>query len=170
MVEAEEPAESFAAKDAALRLTDWHVRLDEVVVDPLVVPLGVVVGFELPKRTVERLGAEEDELPQALRLDGADEALRDRVAVRSAGRAEQRSNAGLPQGTTDRQGELAVAIDEEEPRLAKEAVDGVREQPRALDHEGLVRNHGRRDDPDSPGRMVDHEERKMGHQPAESPD
>ncbi len=128
------------------------------------------MGGVLSEGAVEGRRAEEDDPPQALALDGADETLGQGVAVRSPRGAEQRADAGVLQDGDKRGGKLGVAVKDQEPRGAQESVHRVGEQLCDPGHEHAVRIRRRRDDLDRPGRVVDHEEGMMGHEPAKGPD
>lgn len=66
VVVAEEPAEPLAAFDLARASADLLARLDDPVVQALVVPLAVIVGQEFPRRVAQRVLAEEDHPAETL--------------------------------------------------------------------------------------------------------
>ena len=75
MIEAKHPTESFHTSNFAVVRILAAIRLDQSVVEPLVVPLGVVMSGELPRRFPKRSFSEEDHPIEAFVLDRPDETL-----------------------------------------------------------------------------------------------
>ncbi len=74
-IEAQHPAEPLEALDWSDRRFVAAIRLDQSVVEPLVIPLRVVMSGEISGRLLERPLAEEDHSVEALILDRSDEPL-----------------------------------------------------------------------------------------------
>ncbi len=91
---AKRPAESFAASNRSECHPDWF-RLDDRVVESLVIPLRAVVPDLLPDGAAQRFLAEEDHPVEALRLDGPHESLDPSARVRGARREANPSLAEL---------------------------------------------------------------------------
>lgn len=85
MVVLEQAAESLAADEFAVRFSHGIVRVDDAVVESLMVPLRVVTGDVLAHGVAEHGRAEEDQAVQALILDRADEAFGIGIEIGAAG-------------------------------------------------------------------------------------
>ncbi len=169
-VKAQHSAESSAAGDATVLVTDWMGRSDELVPYPLMATLRIVMSAVIREGAVKRSGAEKYHAPEALILHRLHEPLRDGVTIRSLGWAAHDFDTGVLQDLSEPICEVGVTVQDEKPSVPKEATFGVGEDVRDVGHEHPVRVHGGGDDLDGPGRMVDHEEGMMRHQPAERPD
>lgn len=77
----QEAAQSLAAPDRTLNLTDSPFRDNQAVFQPLVISFGVIMFNELPHRLTELVLAEEDDLVQAFGFDGSYESLGQSVQV-----------------------------------------------------------------------------------------
>jgi hypothetical protein len=110
VVEAEETTESLAPLDRSIEPLRAVVWVDELVVEALVVPFGVVVSDELAQRAVQHVLAEEDQSVETLTLDAADETLGVGVHVRGANGGEQGRDTGCIQDVSELLGEPGVAV------------------------------------------------------------
>ena len=112
--------------------------VDEIVVDPLMTPLSIVVLEEARDGAVQGSLAEESEVAEALILDGLHPALRVGIAVWSTRRDAYGFNLVVLQDGTELVGEFRVAIDDEVRDATKEGVvEGNEVEPRLL-HEDAV--------------------------------
>jgi hypothetical protein len=133
VIEAQEPADALAAHDGSgTRGAGW--RRDEPPIEALVVALGVVVGDVFSDVCAEMVLAQQDELVEALALDGTDEALgvsvQDGTARRQAdGRDSGRGEEGPELGRVER-----VAVEEQEALAREEAIHAVEKVPGDLQH------------------------------------
>ncbi len=75
MVETKHPAKPLGALDGARRRFDAVTRLDQPIVDPLMIPLPVIVSGVLASGLSQRPFAEEDHSIETLLLDRPDESL-----------------------------------------------------------------------------------------------
>ena len=75
MVEAQHPTEALGAFDGARYGFGAVPRLDQLIIDPLVIPLPMIVSGILASRLSQRPFAEEDHSIETLILDRADETL-----------------------------------------------------------------------------------------------
>ncbi len=73
MIEAQHSAEPLGTLDSAERRFRTIIGLNQPIVDPLVIPLPVIMGGELAGRFPERLLAEEDHPVETFVLDRPDE-------------------------------------------------------------------------------------------------
>ncbi len=107
MVEAQHSAEPLNAFDGARCRFDLVVRLDQSIIDPLMIPLTVVVSRVLASGLSERPFAEEDHPIETLVLDRPDEPLRVGVQVgRTIGQADDFD------GNTSRRGDKSRYFNE----------------------------------------------------------
>ena len=75
VVVSQDAAESLAALDVTTDATDFLGRIDQSVVEALVIALCVIMGQERNRSGVDRFLSEEYQAMQALILKGAHEAL-----------------------------------------------------------------------------------------------
>ncbi len=156
-VEAQHAAEPRSSDNATVLVPDRLGRSDELITDTLVISLLSIMRAISGESAVKRSGAEENHPPEALILDGFHEPLRDGVAVRGPRGAAHHGDPGVLEDLGEPARELGVTVEDEEPRVPKEATLGVGEDVRDLSHEHAVGVHGRGDDLHGPGRVVDHE-------------
>ena len=105
---------------------------DEPTAEPLVKALGVVVLQEFPEQDAKMWFAEDDEVLEAFRSDGPDEALRMGVAVWASSRDGDARHAAGPEKAAPGLAEQGVSVVNEVRRLAKESVGWVEEVSRDL--------------------------------------
>jgi hypothetical protein len=94
MIGAQHPAEPLGALDGARRRFGTATRLDQPIVDPLMVPLPMIMSGVLASSSSQRPFAEEDHLAETLILDRSDESLGIGVQVRRAVPSERGSLPG----------------------------------------------------------------------------
>ena len=82
MIIAEHPSESFAPFDCGMRSANDDQRLQQAILESLMIPLAVVMGHELRHRVPQRCVPEEDHPTQAFFFDGTDKSFRERVQIR----------------------------------------------------------------------------------------
>ena len=66
IVVSQQPAKSFATDDVAIATTNFVVTFNELVAQPLMIPLSVIMRQVLANGISKRLFAAEDQLFQAL--------------------------------------------------------------------------------------------------------
>ena len=133
------------------------------------IPLAMVMRRELPKGVPQVPFAKWDDAIQAFLLDGADEPLRMRVAVRGTGRCSDHTNANRVEQLVDRTAPLGIAIADQNSPVAERAVRLASQLPQTLDDERFVRIRRRADHPHTAGLQFDNEGGVVGHQPAGGP-
>jgi len=102
-------------------------RLDQPIVDPLVIPLPVIVSGILASGLSQRPFAEEDHSIETLILDRPDESLGVGVQVRRTIRQAHDFDAGTLQETPERQRKLGIPVEDEEPFLSERSVERIGE-------------------------------------------
>lgn len=131
----QQSTEAFVASNRARRS---GATVDQLILKALMIPLGVVVLNELVADAAKRSLAEQDQLVQALALDGQYESLSVCVQVwRAAGELHGLDAAALGD-SKELRGVLGVAIMDQVSLVAKEAVFAVDEIAGHLRHEGSV--------------------------------
>jgi len=75
MVEAQQSAESLDALECIISRLRSLIRLDQSIVDPLMIPLAVIMSGVLASGLSKRPFAEEDHSIEALILDRSDESF-----------------------------------------------------------------------------------------------
>ena len=134
MVVPQDAAESLAALDVTTDAADFLARIDQSVVEALVIALCVIMGQERNRSGLQRLLSEEDQAMQALILKGAHKTLDVGRQIGRPGRQAHSLNPNLLQRGAKILGELGVAIHDEELLPAQESVFRVAEIPGYLDH------------------------------------
>jgi len=130
----QDAAESLAALDLTGDAADFLARIDQSVVDALVIALSVIMGEERNHGGLQRLLSEEDQAMQALILKGAHETLDVGRQVGRPGWQAHSLNPNLLQRGAELLAELIVAIHYKELLAAQESVFRVAEIPGYLDH------------------------------------
>lgn len=102
MIEVQEPAQPGAILDRGVVVLGVEARLDELVVDSLVMPLAVVVLDVLSDDSPEMALAERNDVVEAFAADAANEALGEGVEVGALGRKPQGFNPGVAQDDSER--------------------------------------------------------------------
>jgi hypothetical protein len=106
MIETKHPAEALSALDGARRRFDAVGRLDQPIIDPLVIPLPMIVSGILASCLSKRPFAEEDHSAETLIVDRSDEALGIRVQVGRSVRQADDFDTGILQEIPECDGEL----------------------------------------------------------------
>ena len=134
MVEAQHPAEPLGAFDGARCRFGTVRRLDQPIVDPLMIPLPMIMSGVLANGLSQRPFAEEDHSIETLILDRPDESLGVGVQVgRTVGQADD-FDASVLQEIPERYGELGVPVEDEEPFPGEGAVERIGEISGDLHH------------------------------------
>jgi hypothetical protein len=134
MVEAQHPPEPLVAFDGARCRFGTVRRLDQPIIDPLMIPLPVIVNGVLTSCLSKRPLAEEDHAIEALLLDRSNESFGVGVQVgRAVGQAHD-FDTGILQEIPERDGELGIPVEDEEPFLSEGSIDGIGEVPADLYH------------------------------------
>jgi len=130
----------------------------ELVAQALMGPLLVVVVDELPQSLPEMGLAERDDLVEALRLDGEDEALGEGIEVGAVRGKTEDSAAALGQHLPEGLGVERIPVHDEVAGAEEEAIEGIGEVASHLQHPPPI--WSRRDpcDPDLAGLEVHDEE------------
>ncbi len=136
----------------SLRLRKSWLRGKKIILEPLVIAFPVVMIQIISNRPLERPDTEEDHLIQTFILDGTDELLRKGIAIRSLGRAQNRTGACILDKIDERWTIFTIPIDYQKPMAKKESIKGISEIPCYLLHEGFVRCVGDSSEVDFPGR------------------
>ncbi len=170
MVEAEHPAESLEALDRADCRCRTITGLDQPIVDPLVIPLPVIMSGILASGFPKRPFSEEDHPMETFVLDRPNEPLGIGVQVgRTRGQPDD-LDAGTNQQVSKRDGVLRIPIEDDEVLVREESVDGVGEVAPDLHHPGFVRTRRDPYDLDPARRQLDDEEHVEGDKSADTPD
>ncbi len=115
MVETKHPTEPLSAFDDARWGFSANRRLDQPIIDPLMIPLPMIMSGVLAGGLSQRAFAEEDHLIETFILDRSDESLRVSVQVgRTIGQAYD-FNTGILQEIPERFGVLGIPVEDEEP-------------------------------------------------------
>jgi hypothetical protein len=109
----EQPAESLAADNLAVETADGRLRLDELVVEPLVVALGVVVRDEFRQAAPQHLLAKDNHPVETFLLHRANPPFREGIQVRRARRQANGRNAFAFEDGAKFFGELGVSVHQE---------------------------------------------------------
>lgn len=129
MVETKHPAESLGVLDGVRRRFGTVVLLDPPIIDPLVIPLLMIVRGVFASGLSQRPFAEADRSIKALVLDRSDKSLGVGVQVGRTVRQAYECAAGILQEIPERHGELRIPVEDEEPFLSERAIDGIGEVP-----------------------------------------
>ena len=122
MVEAQHPAEPVGAVDCTDGRSRTIIGLDQAIIEPLVIPLPVVMRGELASRSPKRPFSEEDHPVETFILDRPDEPFRVGVQVGGTRRQADDLDTGPLQQFSKRGGILRVAIEDDEPLVRQESV------------------------------------------------
>ena len=137
--------------------------IEQLVVQPLVVPLAMVVGHELGNRTSKMSLSEQDHALEALLLDRPNESLRVRIAVRCQERRLNDPHSVLVEerqrGTTP----LSIAIADQHATVSQDTVNRIRQAAHALQHKGLVGKRSGARHVDTPRLQLDDEDGVVRH-------
>ena len=129
----EQPAETLVAHDTTV--ADGFRWFDQLVPEPLMVPLSVIMSKVLGTGSSERSFAEKDELVQALALDRENESLRKCVQVGAAAGKFHVGDAGVLKDPEELISELIVSIVDQQPLVAEKAINAIHKVPSDLSHE-----------------------------------
>src|SRR5436309_7123615 len=165
----QEPAQPLAATNvsAIARKRFWR---DQVVPEPLMIPLSMVVGYELVEDTDQAPFPEENQAVETLLANRAHEPFRVGVGVRRLDGREDDANPRAFHDVSESLGPLAVPVADEDPMARQEPLDGVGETTRRLGHECGIGIGRRPHHVNPPAPEIDHKGRVLGHQPTRRPD
>ena len=170
MVEAQHPTEPLGAFDGARCRFGVATRLDQAIIDPLMIPLPVIVSGVLASGLSQRSFAEKDHSIETLILDRSNESLGVGVQVgRTVGQADDFDTC-IFQEIPERNRKLGISVEDQEPFLGERSVDGIGEVPADLHHPGVSWAGRDSSDVDAPCREFDHEEHVERHETTWSPD
>ncbi len=123
MVKAQHSAEPLGAPYRTRRRFGVVTRFDQPIIDPLVIPLPMIMSGVLASGPSQRPFAEEDHPIETLILDRPDESLGVGVQVGRTIRQAHGFDAGILQEIPERFGELGISVEDEEPFLGESPVD-----------------------------------------------
>ena len=170
MIETKHPAEPLGTLDGARCGFGVVIRLDQPVIDPLMIPLPVIVSGVLASGLSQRPFAEEDHSIETFILDRPDESLSVGVQVgRTVGQAYD-LDIGILQEIPELFGELGIPVEDQEPFIGERSVEGVGEIPADLHHPRLSWTGRNSSDVDATSRKLDHEEHVERDKTTRSPD
>ena len=158
MVEAQHPAEALGAFDDARWGFGANGRLDQPIIDPLMISLPVIVSGVLASRFSQRPLAEEDHSIETLILDRPDEPLGVGVQVGRTVRQADDFDAGILQEIPECDGELRVSVKDEKPFLGERSVEWIGKVPANLHHPRFTWTGRDSSNVDAACREFDHEE------------
>ena len=114
MVETQHPTESLGAGDGVGGRSGVLVRLDQSIVDALVIPLPMVMSGVLASCLPKRPFTKEDHPIETRVLDRPDESLGIGVEIGRAVGESDDFDAGILQEVPERQRELGVSVENQE--------------------------------------------------------
>ena len=115
----------------------WRL-IDERVVESLVVPLAVIVCYELGERPPQVPLTERDDAIQAFLFDGAYEPLRMRIAIGRHERCPNQPEASRSEEALDRGAPLPIAIADQHAIPAEDPINIVGQVAHRLDDERVI--------------------------------
>src|SRR5438094_2856256 len=130
----QKPAQPLAATNVSAIARERFWR-DQVVPEPLMIPLSMVVGHELVEDTDQAPFPEENQAVETLLANRAHEPFRVGVGVRRLDGREDDANPRAFHDVSESLGPLAVPVADEDPMARQEPLDGVGETTRRLGHE-----------------------------------
>jgi hypothetical protein len=142
---------------------------DQLIPEALMIALAVVVDHVLCKRTTKVPLTERNEPVQALFLDRADKPFGVRVAVRRAKRCLNHLHTGILKQLPDGEAPLPVAVAEEHPVSAQQALIRNCQMTYDLEHERFIRMRCGARDLDAARVQFNHKDRVERGQPARGP-
>jgi hypothetical protein len=126
MIETKHSTKPLGAFDGARRRFDAVTRLDQPIIDPLMIPLPMIVSGVLASGLSQRPFAEEDHSIETFILDRPDESLSVGVQVgRAVGEADD-FDAGTLQESPERFGELGISVEDEESFIGERTIERIR--------------------------------------------
>ena len=134
MVVPQQPAQPFAATNES-PVGRVDPARDQLVAEPLMVPLPVVVRHELIDGTEQATFAEEDQTIKTFLADGAHEPLREGIGIRCLDRRHHDPHARALDDSAESFRPLGVAVTDEDPMARQEPIDGVGEAASGLCHD-----------------------------------
>jgi hypothetical protein len=159
----------FTANDLAGRLSDAIVRLDDLVVQRLMVSLRVIMLQELVNCVAKHVLAEEDQSRKAFVLDTLHESFNVRIQIGRPWRKFYSLDAFTFEYLAEHLGELRVAIDQDVSFAEKEAIFHVGQVPGDLLHPRSIWVGCATGEVNAPGSQLHDEEEIERHQPALRP-
>ena len=169
MVVPQQPAQPLAAANVGAP-DRAGLRRDQVIAEPLMVSLPMVVRHELVEHAQQPPLPEENQAIETLLANRAHEPFRVGVRVRRLDGRQDDANPRAFHDVSESLRLLGVPVADEDPMTRQEPIDGVGETPRRLGHECAIGIGRRAHHVDPPAPEVDHRERVVGHQPPRRPD
>ncbi len=121
-------------------VTDFPTRIDDRVLQCLMIAFTVVVLNEFTHRSSQGSDTEEDHAVQALRLDGEHSSFSESAAVGRSVRRHHAFDAVIIQHGAELLGELAIIVEDQERCSAQIIAIRIGEIPRDLRHEVTARS------------------------------
>jgi hypothetical protein len=112
---------------------------DELVIEPLVIALMMIMCQILANHVMERSFSEHKHLLQCFILDGAHEALAVGIEIRTPWRQEDWLHLTILEHAIKRPGEFGVPVMDQEPFAPQEPIEGIGQLPSTLPHEIIGR-------------------------------
>ena len=131
-------------------------RLNQLVTDALMIPLGMVVRDELGDRASKTL-TQRDHARKAFLLDRPNEPLRVRVAVRCPERRLNDTDSFPLEELQHRTTPLSIAIADQDATVSQDSVNRIRQAVYALQNKGFVGKRSGARHVDTPRLQFDNE-------------
>jgi len=131
-VETKHSADPLGAPDGVRARFGSAIRLYQPIIEPLMIPLPVIVSSELATRFRRRPFAEEDHPIEALVLDRSDKSLGVRVQIGRTVWQAHDFDAGILQESPEHQGELGISVCVQQRLACSVGVSPARVEARAL--------------------------------------
>jgi hypothetical protein len=129
----------------------------------------IVLGDEFVQGVLQVVGAKQNQPLKALSLDRLHEAFANRIHIWCLDSSVDHPHPGFLEDVAELRGELGIAVEDQAPLVAQEALARVGEVSRNLRHECRIRARGHARDLDESARVMDHEQHVVRHQPADGP-
>jgi hypothetical protein len=129
----------------------------------------IVLGDEFVQGVLQVVGAKQNQLLKALSLDRLHEVFANRIHIWCLDSSVDHPHPGFLEDVAELRGELGIAVEDQAPLVAQEALARVGEVSRNLRHECRIRARGHARDLDESARVMDHEQHVVRHQPADGP-
>ena len=158
MIVAEQSAKALSPHSWTCLATNCSLPCDQLVVETLMIPLGMIVSEVLVNRIRQRLFAQHHHMIQGFLFDRAHEPLAMGIQIRTLGRQDNGVHPAVLEEGIKRLRELRVSVVHQVALAPKEPFKAIRELPRALLHESRGGMRGDAGDLDTPGGQLHHNE------------
>lgn len=163
------PAKAFVADKFTLGATDFFARIDDSVLQPLVMSRRMIMDNVLTDSMPQHLLAEKDHLGKVFVLQASEKPLKMGVQIRRSRRQLDAVDTFVLKEVTKARAERAIPVHDQITSVIKEAVFKVRQIPDDLPHPRLIRIRCTAGEMDTPCSHLHHEEQIVGHQAALGP-